>query len=264
MIRRGLSLVEVTISMVVISVMLVAGLRLVGSTGSTSRFVEDRTVAMELIEAMLADISRQPYEDPDDPPEFGLEESPEDARPVDSWIGFDDVDDYHELLAVDGADRQGPAIVPRPGWEVLVKVVWVDPADPEVEKPEETGLKRVLVLASRDGRHVASASMLVGREGRDRRAEVPGTVPVLEPLARMVVKPRRGSGSLHFMYDGGFSRDPIGDGLTHRWLLNGVEFSGAADGEHEISTAGMHELTLVVRDGLGRASSTTTFLVVDP
>jgi prepilin-type N-terminal cleavage/methylation domain-containing protein len=264
MMRRGLSLVEVTISMVVISVMLVAGLRLVGSTGSATRFVEDRTVAMELIEAMLADISRQPYEDPDDPPEFGLEETLGDACPAYSWIGFDDVDDYHGLQALAGADRHGPAIVSRPGWEVRVEVAWVKPAEPDVTAAEETGLKRVLVQAGRDGRRVASASILVGREGRDRRAEVPGTVPVLEPLARMLVKPRRGEGTLNFLYSAEFSRDPVGGGLTHRWLFNGVQFSVAESGDHEISTAGVHELTLVVRDGLGRASSTTTFLVVDP
>ncbi len=261
--RRGLSLVEVTISMVVISVMLVAGLRLLGATGQTSRFVEDRTIGRELIEEMLADISAQPYEDPDEAPVLGLEEAAGLARPDDTWIGFDDVDDYDGLVARDGADRHGTALLPREGWAVRVRVAWVDPADPEQTSSTETGLKRVDVRAERDGRPVATASMLAGREGRDRRAEVPGTVELLEPVARMLVLPRRGNAPLTLKYNS-FSRDPAGGGLSHRWLINGSRFSDLESGSYTISTPGVHELTLVVRDSLGRAASSTSFVVVDP
>ena len=261
--RRGLSLVEVTISMVVISVMLVAGLRLLGATGQTSRFVEERTIWRELVEAMLADISAQPYEDPDQTPVLGLEESADVARPGDTWIGFDDVDDYDGLVALAGADRHGPALLPREGWAVRVRVAWVDPADPDQTSETETGLKRVDVRAERDGRPVATASMLAGREGRDRRAEVPGTVELLEPLARMVVRPRRGNAPLTLEFKS-FSRDPAGGGLSHRWLLNRSQFSDLESGSHTINASGIHGLTLVVRDSLGRASSSTTFVVVDP
>lgn len=264
MMRRGLSLVEVTISMVVVSVMLVAGLRLVGATGQTSRFVEDRTIGQELVEAMLADISAQPYEDPDDTPVFGLEEAFADARPGGTWIGFDDVDDYDGLIVVGGADRHGEAIVPRAGWQVRVEVAWVLTSDPEVPSDQETGLKRVDVSAIRDGRTVTTASMLAGREGRDRRADVPGTVDVLEPLSRMLVTPRRGPVPLVLELDATASRDPVGDGLTHRWLVDGAVVIEEAKGQFIVTTAGVKTVTLVVRDSLGRAASSSMFVVAEP
>ncbi|MHC4810514.1 MAG: PKD domain-containing protein [Planctomycetota bacterium] len=261
--RRGLSLVEVTISMVVISVMLVAGLRLVGATGSTSRFVEERTIGRQLVEAMLADISAQPYEDPDDTPIFGVEEDADAAVDGVNWIRFDDVDDYHALVAPAGWDRHGEPLVIREGWTVTVSVAWVDAMDPETEVGEDSGLKRVDVAALRDGRTVATASMLAGREGRDRRAEVPGSVDILEPLARMRVKPRRAPVPMTLVVDASLSRDPVGQGLSFRWLINGVEVSQDEMANHVINTPGVKELTLVVRDALGRASSTTMFVRAD-
>jgi PKD repeat protein len=92
---------------------------------------------------------------------------------------------------------------------------------------------------------------------------VPGTVELLEPLARMVVRPRRGNAPLTLEFKS-FSRDPAGGGLSHRWLLNDSQFSDLESGSHTINASGIHELTLVVRDSLGRASSSTTFVVVDP
>ena len=63
--RRGLTLVEVTISIVIVSVMLVAALTAAGSSNSRRYRTDLATNALILAEDLMAEITALPYSDPD-------------------------------------------------------------------------------------------------------------------------------------------------------------------------------------------------------
>lgn len=146
--RRGLSLVEATISMVIVSVV-IAGALHVHAAASTNSLIATRSLEGRRLARMLLDEIRQcRYEEPEAgvTAAFGLEGESTATRA--SW---DDVDDYHgfsesgggKLTGKSGAEIEGTA-----GWAWTVSVKWVSPADTTLTSVTETGLKRVTVIVT--------------------------------------------------------------------------------------------------------------------
>ena len=139
--QRGLSLVEVTISTLLVGLVLVASLRSVGhvmrSRGSTS--AEAR--AAILAEQLMTEILNEDYEEPVDPPEFGRE-SGESGGSRENW---DDVDDYHLWDRRPPEDRDGNPLPNSTDWQRDVTVQFVNPADPSGVSGSDQGVKRITV-----------------------------------------------------------------------------------------------------------------------
>ena len=91
--KNGFSLVEVLVSLVIISLALVAWTSnfTVGVRGPER--AEDKTTSVFLAQAILEEIRSASFADPNQSPVFGLE-SGEAATPP-TRINFDDVDDYN-------------------------------------------------------------------------------------------------------------------------------------------------------------------------
>lgn len=256
--RRGTSLIEVVISMIVISVMLVAALRTVGATARTESRVVEEAAGRELVEGLLAEIRAVAYEDPDGSPVFG----PEPDEAPDDRALWDDVDDFHGWKASPPVDRGGVAISGAGDWSRSVTVTWADPADPTLVEVTESGLKRVEVTAWRGERPVARARAFVAAGGARTAPdpwshEGPGPRAVIAPIAV------RGIAPLTLDLDGSGSMDPRGEGLTWRWTFGDGATAAGTTVSHTYLAAGTYTLTLEVRDGLGRRATSSLIVAVE-
>jgi type II secretory pathway pseudopilin PulG len=142
--RRAFSLVEGLVSIVVVSVLLVAALNTVGSAWHGQQNIGDRARARLLAEELLAEIVQADYNDPNQTPGFG----PEISESGGSRAGFDDVDDYHGWQASPPQDKNGSAMTAYAGWGRRVAVHYVEPSSPSIISSTDQGAKRIVVTVT--------------------------------------------------------------------------------------------------------------------
>jgi len=125
MIRRpGITLAEVAISSVIVSVAMAASIRLVGEAHAAHATATGEMQAALLADTLLSEIITLPYEDPAAPGSFGPE-SGETAR-----ADFNDVDDYHGYTQTDPTLWNGDPIEWAAGWTWSVGVEPLETGDP--------------------------------------------------------------------------------------------------------------------------------------
>ncbi|MGB9625032.1 MAG: prepilin-type N-terminal cleavage/methylation domain-containing protein [Phycisphaerae bacterium] len=150
---RGVSLIEATVSMVVVAVMLVAAVHAIGGSAAARSRVTKRAVGPYLADGLMAEILAQSYQDPTSPV-FGPEVS--GGESAGSRAAWDDVDDYNGWVESPPRDKDGNAIVGMTGWEQSVAVAWVNPADLTQVSATESGAKRITVTVRYNGVTVAT------------------------------------------------------------------------------------------------------------
>ncbi len=146
--RRGFTLVEAAICIVLVGVMLVAALSTVGAARLGERVMTNRSQGQLLAQALIAEILSQAYEEPEIAPQFGTE-GPENA-PGDRSL-WDDVDDYDGWSSSPPEYKDGTPMSVVPGWDRSVSVQWVTPSDLTQVSGSPTGVKRITVTASFNG-----------------------------------------------------------------------------------------------------------------
>lgn len=142
--RRAFTLVESVISLVIVSVMLVAALNTVGASRLSQYKTSTRAQGRLLAESLLAEILTQPYADPNGAALFGVEVGEDDV----TRDAFDDVDDYHTWTSSPPSEKTGAEMASWGRWQRSVTVEWVDPANPAVVQGTESLAKRVTVKVS--------------------------------------------------------------------------------------------------------------------
>lgn len=152
----GFTLIESVISMLIVGLMLVAALNTIGASRVTQSRGVEQTLGPMLAEELMAEILNQSYEETVDTPTFGRE-SGELSGSRASW---DDVDDYTEWSASPPEAKDGTALPAMEGWTRMVEVKWVSSVDPNLESVPATGIKRVDVSVSYNGRVVSTLSSL--------------------------------------------------------------------------------------------------------
>ncbi len=164
--RAGLSLVEVVVSTMLVSVVLIGALECVGGVIRGRMMTGDHCKAQQLADQLMAEIVEHAFQEPVDAPVFGRESS-ESGGVRTEW---DDVDDYHQWTATPPEDRMGIALPNSTGWQREVQVEWVDPANPSAVVGIGLGLKRITVTVRRNGIALAQQVAL-------RSDEYTGTTP---------------------------------------------------------------------------------------
>jgi type II secretory pathway pseudopilin PulG len=153
--QRALTLAEAVVSMVIISVMLVAALNSVGASRTTQQKIADRSRGFLLAEDLMSEILRQDYEDADlAPGSFGLggDEVGDGSRSL-----WDDVDDYDGWSASPPQQKDGTVIPDLAGWGRSVTVARAEPGDFEAIAPAtDTGVKQIRVDVTYEGAVVVS------------------------------------------------------------------------------------------------------------
>ena len=153
---RGFTLIEAVMSMLIVGLMLVAALNTIGASRITEVRGFEQTLGPMLAEELMAEILDQSYEDTDGSPTFGREGG-EHSGSRSTW---DDVDDYTGWSASPPENKDGTTLSGVDGWSRQVEVKWVSSLDPDLESVIPTGIKRVDVVVSYNGRVVSTLSSL--------------------------------------------------------------------------------------------------------
>ncbi len=151
--RRAFSLVEVVISMLIVSILFVAAIGTVSATRASRVTHRDRVRGLQLAQELMAEITQRAYQEP------GSSSDTIGAGPGELATGdrslFDDVDDYDGWSASPPKDRAGNDLPDMTGWTRSVAVTWVDPADTATPGVAADRTKRITVTVERQGRVVA-------------------------------------------------------------------------------------------------------------
>ncbi len=151
--RRGLTLVEMAVSVVLVGVMLVAALNTVGASKLGQRKLYGRRQGHQLAQDLMAEILQQDYADAAAGPDsFGVEgdEVGDGSRAL-----WDDVDDYDGWSATPPQRKDGTVTADLDGWARAVSVEWVGATDISQIVGSNEGAKRVTVTVSHDDVPVA-------------------------------------------------------------------------------------------------------------
>ena len=143
-------------SMLIVGLMLVAALNTVGASRVSQSRNAEQSIGPMLAQDLMAEILSQNYEEPDVTVKFGRE-SGERKGKRSAW---DDVDDYDSWSKSPPQNKDGTDIPDLAGWGREVKVTWASVADLNLEAGSPTGLKRIDVTVTHQGRVVAKLSTL--------------------------------------------------------------------------------------------------------
>lgn len=157
--RRGISIAEVVISTLLVSLVVVSALQCVSGIMQARMETAYRLQGFQLAQDMLAEILVREYIDDGSLPAFGPELW-EWAVLYGNRSRYDDVDDYHNWNESPPQDRNGTTLSNLTGWRREVRVHWVYPASPSSAAAFDTGLKRITVTVKKDGQTLATLTAL--------------------------------------------------------------------------------------------------------
>jgi type II secretory pathway pseudopilin PulG len=146
---RGLTLVEVTVSTLIVGCLVVASLQSVGNMSRTAATTNQVHDGQSLAQDLLREVLAQGYADPADAAvtTWGSE-SGESNR-----AAFDDLDDYDDWSESPVTDAAGNALVGYAGWSRTVVVKKLNTWDYSIrsDTSTDTGLRSVTVTAISPG-----------------------------------------------------------------------------------------------------------------
>lgn len=270
--RRGLSLIEVSVSSVLVGLLIIGAMRCLTASVQTGEVSTERAIAMLLAEDLMEEILQQDYAEPVDTAEFGIEGS-ESARIRSAW---DDVDDYDSWKMSPPADQDGNAVEDGT-WSRKVIVSYVNATDPEtpLSDDKDTGVKRITVTVFRNGEQLAElvslqTSAWISTIPEFAESTTTGRLPPANesPTARISSHVMSGTRSVTVNFDGGSSTDPNDDPLEYNWSLGGDATDTGESVSHTFTNSGsdtlVFNITLTVNDIHGAVDSATSTVTVYP
>jgi prepilin-type N-terminal cleavage/methylation domain-containing protein len=139
--RRGLSLIEVVTSTMIVGLMAVAALNSLGAATRSAESIGNRAVAQGLADELMSEILPVAYSEPSGSGSFG----PDGAESSGPRSAFDDVDDFHGWNKSPPQYRDGTTMPDRTDWRHRVDVARVGPSDPTQTAGSDQGAKRIRV-----------------------------------------------------------------------------------------------------------------------
>ena len=141
---KGLSLIEVVISSLIVATMLVAALGAVSAATKSLLIQSDRCLGPNLARQLMSEVLQAHYVEPTDAPKFGRESG--EARKV--RTAWDDVDDYNRWSASPPQAKDGTVLTHADGWTRKVVVKYAQLSDPRKKAQSDEGLKRIIVTVT--------------------------------------------------------------------------------------------------------------------
>lgn len=139
--RAGYTLVEVSMSTLLIGVVLIGAMNTAGYATRGQIDNKERAQAKLLANAMLAEILELPYQEPTVTPVFGPESGEVRAT-------YDDVDDYKQFTDSPPVNKQGVAMAGGTGLTRSVTVAYAEPNNLMATSTTDKGIKRISVVVS--------------------------------------------------------------------------------------------------------------------
>lgn len=148
---RSFTLVEATISLVIVSVMMVAALNTLGAARIGEQKMSDRARAYALAESLISEILSQPYEDMNPGADIGTELG--ESR--DTRLEFDDIDDYHLWSSKPPQYKDGTTIPWASDYTRSVSIELTSFSQP-LPDGTSASMKLITVTVERDARVLTS------------------------------------------------------------------------------------------------------------
>jgi Tfp pilus assembly protein PilV len=139
--NHGFALVEVALSTVFVSVLLLAALQAATLATTMQYRNSQRSLARFLADGLMTEILAESYEQPSGTVSFGRET----GELATSKTNYNDVDDYNGWSESPPQDSTGGVLPNTTGWRRSVVVEWVDPLNMSTVAVTESGAKRVTV-----------------------------------------------------------------------------------------------------------------------
>ena len=152
----GFSLIEVVISMVVVSILFVAAMGTVATAKQHQHSSNDARRGLLLAQGLMAEIMQQAYGDDLLPAGLG----PEALEMTGNRSRFDDVDDYHNWSASPPQRKDGNQIPNLAGWKRSVTVTWANPGQLDLAYSSESSIKLITVTVTHNDLPVAQLKAL--------------------------------------------------------------------------------------------------------
>lgn len=153
---RGLSMVEVVVSILIVGVMAAAAMRTIGAARMGQYRAAVGSHGQMLAQELMSEILAQAYAEPTDTATFGRE-SGESAT---SRADYDDVDDYHGWSASPPQTADGRPYADLADFTRSVTVTRVNTNNPDQSVSGDTGVKRITVTVLHRGLVVAKLEAL--------------------------------------------------------------------------------------------------------
>ena len=150
-IRRGLTLIEVVASTMIVGLMTVAALNSLGAATRSSESIGNRAVAQGLADELMSEIIPAAYSDPNGATNIG----PDGAESAGPRSVFNDVDDYHGWDKSPPQYRDGTVMPDRADWRHRVEVTRIVPDDPTQTSGSDQGAKLIRVTVEYRGQILA-------------------------------------------------------------------------------------------------------------
>lgn len=145
--QAGLSMIEVVLSFIVVSIMLLGALEAVAASRRTVAIAERSATARFLADELLAQVFAKSYSDPNETAILGIELT----EVAGGKASMDDLDDFDGWRESPPRDATGGKLAGYDGWSREVSVEWVAPDSPNSVKSSETGARRITVIAKFNG-----------------------------------------------------------------------------------------------------------------
>lgn len=258
----GFSLLEATISVMLVGLVMVGALHTVGAAQRRERDAVDRVLGQQLASALLNEILSHAYKEPetDAAPIFGIE--PDEV--TGNRALFDDVDDYASWTSTPPKDRSGNEIPNFSGWTQKVTVVWADPVSLGSTASVNTGLKKISVTATKNGQTLGS---MVGYRSIAWADTIPTPSDITgnhSPVAVATCQDLTKNVGQNVDYVGNTSSDSDGDYLSYVWNFGDGTSATGATASHAYTAAGTFTCTLTVYDGRGGVGSASLTATISP
>lgn len=270
--RDGFSLIEVSVSTLLVGLIVVGAMRCFSATAQTGQAATDQTLAVLLAEELMEEILQQGYAEPDGAVEFGID----DGEFADNRQTWDDVDDYDDWSRCPPADPEGSPLTDD-SWTRAVTVVQVHAEDLSqvVADSNDTGVKLISVKVHRNGRQLVDLRSIQTRAWISAIPEY-GTATTTgkrppdnqapEALIGYHVRSGTTQVNVNFLAEG--SHDPDGDPLTFDWDFgDGSTAAGSSVSHTFVNTDDspvVFTVTLTVTDIHGARNSATSTVTVFP
>lgn len=141
--RRGATLVESVVSILIVGAVLVTATQLTGAVARTRRNLTDQSCGPQLAKQLMTEIQQASYQEPVDTAIFG----PEAGENTGTRSAFDDVDDYHNYSESPPKAKDGASLTEYGGWSRQVAVEYVNPTSLS-SAGSDLGLKRITVTVT--------------------------------------------------------------------------------------------------------------------
>lgn len=255
--KRGFTIVEAVIAMLIVAVTLVAALSTVAAARTSRSRIADRVRAQQLAQDLMAEILQQAYQDPVQTPVFGLEPG-ESATSRAAW---NDVDDYNGWTESPPQSKSGNIFPDSTGWTRSVVVEWIDPTTLTVAAAP-TGVKRITVNVQKGALTLAQIAAYRTLAWVDVIPSPTDATSNHPPTAAATASPLTGMHPLTVSFDGSGSSDSDGNSLSFIWSFGDGGSATGVQVSHSYSTAGTYNATLNVTDGRGGVGISTVTITV--